>query len=173
MWVGNVYLPPAGALVKRGVDEHVARSHVEDILADIPSVSRAIVGGDFNCRVGAQSPNIAGLQLRREAADLHVCPRAGWMLEQCELHALHILNGTQAGVPAQHTCHTSQGASCVDFLLARDGSLPIYYDESALAGLSDHTLLRSLLPTALMPTIPGVGATAASGSPPAGCTYKW
>ena len=36
IWVGNVYLPPAPNLAKRGIDEQVARSFVEDILGCIP-----------------------------------------------------------------------------------------------------------------------------------------
>ena len=35
-WVGNVYLPPAPNLAKRGIDEQVARSFVEDIIGCIP-----------------------------------------------------------------------------------------------------------------------------------------
>lgn len=36
VWVGNVYLPPTQNLAKRGINEQVARSFVEDILGCIP-----------------------------------------------------------------------------------------------------------------------------------------
>jgi hypothetical protein len=36
VWVGNIYLPPDLSLVRRGIDEELARSQVEDIVGCIP-----------------------------------------------------------------------------------------------------------------------------------------
>jgi exonuclease III len=36
IWVGNVYLPPATSLQRRGVDEEEAKSLIQDILDEIP-----------------------------------------------------------------------------------------------------------------------------------------
>ena len=36
VWIGNIYLPPALSLVRRGIDEELARSQVEDIVGCIP-----------------------------------------------------------------------------------------------------------------------------------------
>ena len=36
IWVGNVCLPPATNIQKRGIEEDAARNEVEDILGSIP-----------------------------------------------------------------------------------------------------------------------------------------
>jgi hypothetical protein len=36
VWIGNIYLPPALSLDRRGIDEELARSQVEDIVGCIP-----------------------------------------------------------------------------------------------------------------------------------------
>ena len=74
-WVCNVYLPPASSLKKRHIDEHVARSFVEDIFSAVPTSTRAFVCGDFNTRVGTCSPCVEGNALPRLSADAIVCAR--------------------------------------------------------------------------------------------------
>jgi hypothetical protein len=89
----NVYLPPASSLKKRDVDEQVARSFVEDILAAVPTSSRAFICGDFNTRVGTCSPCVNNLTLPRLSEDPITCARAQWLIPLCEIHKLHLLNG--------------------------------------------------------------------------------
>ena len=64
-WVCNVYLPPVQNLRRRGVDECVACSYVEDILSAVPSSARAFICGDFNARVGTCSPCVGNVALPR------------------------------------------------------------------------------------------------------------
>ena len=70
LWVANVYLPPANALVKRSVHELEARQYVEDVIAAIIPSERAVISGDFNTRIGEFSPIIGGVQVARVARDL-------------------------------------------------------------------------------------------------------
>jgi hypothetical protein len=51
-----VYLPPVQNLQKRGINEDVARSYVEDILNYIPSTGNTIICGDWNARLGELTP---------------------------------------------------------------------------------------------------------------------
>lgn len=92
---------------------------VDDILATIPQGADTIVGGDFNTRLGNGAPCIDGVRNERACVDMHVCTRAPWMLQLCELHGLHVLNGAQPGDPAPFTCSRQQGHSSVDYILSR------------------------------------------------------
>ena len=85
-WICNVYLPPAQSLVKRNIDELVARSYVEDILSVVPSSARVFACGDMNTRVGTCSPCIGKHALPRHSEDAVVCARASWLIHICELH---------------------------------------------------------------------------------------
>jgi exonuclease III len=51
-WVGNIYLPPIQNMQKRGMDEDVARSLIEDVTRSIPENARAVICGDWNARIG-------------------------------------------------------------------------------------------------------------------------
>jgi exonuclease III len=68
-WFGNVYLPPAGALAKRGVQEVDARQMVEATWASIPQSQGQFLCGDFNARIGNSAPDIEGIQLERHCVD--------------------------------------------------------------------------------------------------------
>ena len=74
-------LPPATSLKKRAIDELVARSFVEDILADVPPSTRTWVCGDFNTRVGTCSPCVGKHALLRQSEDAVVCARAQWLIQ--------------------------------------------------------------------------------------------
>ena len=55
-WVGNLYLPPAQNMQKRGNSEEEARSFIEDIMGSIPGNTNSVMYGDWNARMGELSP---------------------------------------------------------------------------------------------------------------------
>ena len=83
VWVCNVYLPPRSCLVKRDIDEVVARSYVTDILSEVPFSARAVVCGDWNTRVSTASPRVGEVQLTRCSMDVIRCARANWFIDVC------------------------------------------------------------------------------------------
>ena len=91
--MANVYLPPASSLRKRGISELDARAATEDTLAHIPACEQAIISGDFNCRVGSETPTWDDVSIARVSPDGYVCPRAPWMLKVCGSMQVHISNG--------------------------------------------------------------------------------
>jgi endonuclease/exonuclease/phosphatase family metal-dependent hydrolase len=143
----NVYLPPASSLTKRGIEEDTARDAVTSILTHIPPQMPTIVCGDFNTRIGQLTPKFDSSCRPRESEDKRVCPRAPWLLDICELHCLHILNGRQPQPPAPFTCQIHWGQSTVDYILSTEGSQEIEYDHRATLAISDHSLLITHLPT--------------------------
>ena len=58
MWVGNIYLPPIYNQQRRGVDETVTRSLVEDIIGGFPAQDTTVMCGDWNTRIANLSPNL-------------------------------------------------------------------------------------------------------------------
>ena len=85
VWVGNVYLPPAQGLTKRGIDEEVARSHIEDVLSCIPQQAVQVICGDWNARVADLSPTIDDVTIPRKSLDPLPNSRAPWLIALCEL----------------------------------------------------------------------------------------
>jgi exonuclease III len=71
-WVGNVYLPPVQNMQKRGMDEDVARSLIEDVTGAIPVNARATVCGDWNTRIGQLHPKVGDSDLGRRSIDTKV-----------------------------------------------------------------------------------------------------
>ena len=102
MWVGNVYMPPEQSLYKRGLDEEIARSHVEDVVGCIPHQATQVVCGDWNTRIGNLLPTIEETTIPRQSEDNKLNARAPWLIELCKQHEWHILNGLQPGPPACH-----------------------------------------------------------------------
>ena len=75
-WVCNVYLPPASSLIKRNIEEDLARGCVDDILSATPPTARVFICGDMNTRVGTCSPCVEGDAIPRLSEDNVVCARA-------------------------------------------------------------------------------------------------
>ena len=98
--------------------------------------------------------------------DQRVCPRAGWLLDLCDLHHLHVLNGHLPQPPAPPTHQGQWGESVIDYILTTEGSLTLEYNHRGTLGLSDHTLPLTTLPIAY--------PRAALGHPaPNRTSYKW
>lgn len=58
------------------------------------------------------------VKLARRGVDTHVGGRTGWLMDQCELAGVHILNGGEHQEPAQFTCNHSRGSSTVDYIMS-------------------------------------------------------
>ena len=71
-WVGNVYLPPVQNMQKRGMDEDIARSLIEDVTGTIPVNSKATICGDWNTRIGQLYPKIGESEFRRRSMDTKI-----------------------------------------------------------------------------------------------------
>ena len=97
-----------------------------------------------------------------------MCPRAKWLVELCELHEVHILNGAAGRTPAPYTCHTGNGESAVDYLCSNDTKLEVNYDHDVLLNQTDHSLLWTSIPVKVVPPVPR-GAP----PPPAATTFVW
>jgi exonuclease III len=54
----NVYLPPASSLKKRNIPEAQATTLIEDLIDHSQPQLTTIICGDFNARIGAQTPNL-------------------------------------------------------------------------------------------------------------------
>ena len=174
--VCNVYLPATANLAKRRVEEATARAHVEEVLAAVPPQQRHLVCGDFNTRLGELAPEVGEVQDSRVSVDSFVCRRAGWMIGLCERGDLHILNGLQPGLPAQHTSISPKGEAVVDYILSSEGSMQLKSCTLALQGLSDHACLLTHLPTSVPPLAESAPARSAPpGGPqvPPPPTYRW
>jgi hypothetical protein len=135
----------------------------------VPCSAQSIVCGDFNARLGNQSPEIGGTYLPRTSKDSVTCARAPWVLEVCESGRWHILNGAQPGPPADYTFRRGDSASCVDLMLSKDCQPRVSIDDTTLCGFSDHVLLTTCIST------PHLRASRAEGGK--GSTnrviYKW
>jgi hypothetical protein len=93
VWVGIVYLPPALSLQRRGIDEDMARSQIEEIMSSIPQQDAQVVCGDWNTRVADLSPTVNDITVPRKSDDPHTNCRAPWLIQVCKLQGWHILNG--------------------------------------------------------------------------------
>jgi hypothetical protein len=80
VWVGNVYIPPVQNMQKRGTDEEVAHSYIEDILGGIPEDAKSVVCGDWNARIGDMSPTIGDTTIPRQSLDRKTNSRAPWII---------------------------------------------------------------------------------------------
>ena len=164
--VVNVYLPPASSLTRRGVGEDEARDAIAHMLTNLPPQQPSFVCGDLNTRIGNMSPSFDDTCLGRISQDTRVCPRAGWLLDICDQHHLHVLNGHLPQPPAPPTHRGPWGASIVDYILSTEGTLTLEYNHRGTLGLSDHTLLLTTLPTTCL-------HDPASSPTPTRTVYKW
>lgn len=167
--INNVYLPPVDSLRRRNVLEATAREEISKVVSAAPAAHQVLTCGDFNVRTGTRAPVVRGTQLARQSMDQHVCNRANWFVQFCELAELHILNGAAPQEPAPPTCYTHRGRSTVDYILSQDPGHVIEYDKRVLHGFSDHVLLHFALPVAVLP--PPVWGTPAAT--PSAKTYRW
>jgi hypothetical protein len=103
-----------------------------------------MVCGDFNARVGSHTPILDHDHPPRTVNDTHVCPRASWFIDMCELHNLYILNGINS--PATYTCHTGRGESTVDYILCNKVVLQINHTSLQAINITDHDLLTTYIP---------------------------
>ena len=176
--VNNVYLPPTASLRRRHIEEQSARDAVADVVTAMPAASYTLTCGDFNTRTGTRAPCIHDLQLHRESQDTTVCPRAGWLVDLCELAGQHIINGSnqQAPAPFTSTNINGQGRAVVDYILSNTASHVINYDAIVLEQYSDHVLLHMVLQVAVQPPRPPAATpntTAATPNATAATTYRW
>lgn len=111
----NVYLPPTSSLGKCNITKAHATAQLELVLEHIQPQLLTILCGNFNARIGTLIPTLEVTQPPRTTSDLHVCPRAKWLLYLCNLYQLYILNGIDS--PAAFTCHNGRGESTVDYIL--------------------------------------------------------
>jgi hypothetical protein len=147
LWVGNVYVPPVQSLQKRGLDEDVVRSLVEDIVSCIPHQATQVVCGDWNTRIGNLSPTIEETTIPRQSEDKKLNARAPWLIELCEQHEWYILNGLQPGPQACNTFQKGSDKSCIDLIMTNTATQSITYDPGTLKGLSDHVLVKTQVRT--------------------------
>jgi hypothetical protein len=97
--------------------------------------------------VGKLSPIIEDTALPRKSRDKMTNNRAPWLIEVCELHGWHILNGLQPGPIACNTFHRGNDSSCIDLIMSNIATAKIECDPNTLKGLSDHTLITTRLRT--------------------------
>ena len=169
IWVGNVYLPPIENMLRRGMDEDLARDLIEDITGAIPAHSQSIMCGDWNTRIGQLYPKIGDTDIQRVSLDPIISSRAPWVIQLCELHGWYILNGLQPGPPAIHTFERGTGQSCIDLIMTPDPTQAIEYDPDTLKGLSDHVLVQT---TMKMPQLQVLAAKRSPTRQPE-IIYKW
>ena len=122
--------------------------------------------GDFNTRVGSKAPHFDDTCLGRTSRDPRVCSRAPWLLGLCNLHHLHILNGSSPGPPAQFTYTGLWGSSVVDYILSTEGTLPVAHHPADTLGDTNHALLLTHFPVRTLPT-------PAARPQPQRTLYKW
>jgi hypothetical protein len=113
-----VYLPPVQNLQKRGINEDVARSYVEDILSHIPSNGNTVICGDWNTRIGELAPQIGDEVATRKSMDKITNARAPWLINICEQWEWQVLNGMQPGPPAEHTFARGTDRSVIDLIIS-------------------------------------------------------
>lgn len=140
----NTYIPPATSLKKRHILESDATTKLENVLDIIQPQITTIICGDFNARIGSKIPNLETEHPPRQSLDKHICPRAPWLLQLCELYQLYILNGIHT--PATYTCHTSRGNSTIDLILSNTMAIQVHTEPSQTYKISDHDLVYTYLP---------------------------
>jgi Endonuclease-reverse transcriptase len=128
-------------MLKRGTDEDVAHSFIEDVQRCIPQNTNSVVCGDWNARIGEMSPTVGDTTIPRKSLDKTTNARAQWVISICEQYGWHILNGIQPGPPACHTFGRGSDKSCIDLILSRNAKQGIQYDPATLHGLTDHILV--------------------------------
>jgi hypothetical protein len=69
MWIGNIYLPPIISQQKRGIDETIARSLVEDTVGSFPPQETTIMCGDWNTRIANLAPTLDEINTARLSDD--------------------------------------------------------------------------------------------------------
>jgi hypothetical protein len=107
---------------KRGTDEDMARSYIEDILGGIPECTKPVICGDWNARIWDLSPTIGDITIPRKSLDTKINSRATWVIELCEQYSWYILNGLQPGPPADYTFARGTDRSCIDLILTKNAT---------------------------------------------------
>jgi exonuclease III len=82
----NVYLPPTSSLTRRDITETHATSLLESVLEGLKPQLTTFICGDLNARVGTLIPTLENIHPPRLACDTHVCPRAKWLIQMCNLY---------------------------------------------------------------------------------------
>ena len=78
-------MPPTSCLQKRGIEEDIARSFVEDTVGCFPKTDTTVICGDWNTRIGDASPTVDDVKLVRQSVDKHTNARAPWLIDICEV----------------------------------------------------------------------------------------
>ena len=118
--------------------------------------------------MGELSPIIEDTAIPRRSRDKMTNNRAPWLIEVCELHGWHILNGLKPGPIACNTFHRGNDSSCIDLILSNIATAKIECDPNTLKGLSDHTLLTTTLRSSSLHR-----NTAATNASDPKVIYKW
>jgi Endonuclease-reverse transcriptase len=118
--------------------------------------------------VGELSPIIDDTAIPRRSRDKMTNNRAPWLIEVCEMHGLHILNGLNPGPIACNTFHRGNDSSCIDLILSNIATAKIECDPNTLKGLSDHTLVTTTLRTSSL-----IRNSADSNARDPQVIYKW
>jgi hypothetical protein len=69
IWVGNIYFPPIISQHKRGIDETVAKSLIEDTIGCFPAQETTVMCGDWNTRIANLAPKLDDINTTRLSAD--------------------------------------------------------------------------------------------------------
>ena len=72
-------------MLRRGMDEDLARNLIEDITGAIPAKAQSIMCGDWNTRIGQLYPKIGDMEKPRVSLHLIISSRAPWVIQLCEL----------------------------------------------------------------------------------------
>ena len=97
----HVYLPPHPNLRRRHLTEEAVREHCVDVLSRVPQDRPMLLCGDFNARTANLAPEG---HAPRSSADHVICARGRWLVEQCGLLDLRLLNGSTGHTSGDWTC---------------------------------------------------------------------
>lgn len=118
-------------------------------LNSIPVLSKVIIGGDFNCRIGSLNQlehsmlENSFLRNDREVLDKNINPQGRILTDILEEHGFVVLNGrTISDFPGQYTFVNKNGKSTPDLIWANFTALPVIHDMlvANFIHLSDHFL---------------------------------
>ncbi len=84
IWIGNIYLPPIFNQQRRGIDETVTRSQIEDIVGGFPAQDTSVMCGDWNTRIANLAPDLEEGTTTRRSEDKQTNQRAQWLIDICE-----------------------------------------------------------------------------------------